>query len=64
VSREIFRTAEKNCEALTAGTNIHLEMTPEVADLAGIYFDALDIPEKASNDSLHRALAVPYHLHP
>jgi predicted nucleic acid-binding protein len=35
-----------------------LEMTPDVASLAAIYFDALDIPEKARNDSFHLALAV------
>jgi predicted nucleic acid-binding protein len=35
-----------------------LEMTPDVASLASIYFDALDIPEKARNDSFHLALAV------
>lgn len=37
-----------------------LEMTPEVAALAEIYFGALDIPDKARNDSYHLALAV-YH---
>ena len=37
-----------------------LEMTPEVAALADTYFAALDIPEKARNDSYHLALAV-YH---
>jgi len=37
-----------------------LEMTPDVAALANTYFDALDIPQKARNDSFHLALAV-YH---
>jgi len=37
-----------------------LEMTPDVASLANAYFGALDIPEKARNDSFHLALAV-YH---
>ena len=37
-----------------------LEMTADVASLANVYFDALDIPEKARNDSLHLALAT-YH---
>jgi predicted nucleic acid-binding protein len=37
-----------------------LEMTPDVASLAAAYFDALDIPRKARNDSFHLALAV-YH---
>jgi predicted nucleic acid-binding protein len=37
-----------------------LEMIPDAAALANTYFDALDIPEKARNDSLHLALAV-YH---
>jgi len=35
-----------------------LEMTPDVASLADAYFEALDIPEKARNDSFHLALAV------
>jgi predicted nucleic acid-binding protein len=35
-----------------------LEMTPHIASLADMYFDALDIPEKARNDSLHLAIAV------
>ena len=35
-----------------------LEMTPDVASLADEYFGALDIPEKARNDSFHLALAV------
>ncbi len=35
-----------------------LEVTPDVAMLANIYFEALDIPEKARNDSLHLALAA------
>ena len=37
-----------------------LEMTPDVASLAALYFDALDIPQKARNDSFHLAIAV-YH---
>jgi len=37
-----------------------LEMTPEVAALADVYFTALEIPDKARNDSYHLALAV-YH---
>jgi predicted nucleic acid-binding protein len=37
-----------------------LEMAPEVATLADVYFNALDIPEKARNDSFHLALAT-YH---
>jgi predicted nucleic acid-binding protein len=37
-----------------------LEMTADVASLASAYFDALDIPEKAQNDSFHLALAT-YH---
>jgi hypothetical protein len=37
-----------------------LEMTPDVASLANAYFGALDISEKARNDSFHLALAV-YH---
>ncbi len=35
-------------------------MTVDVASLADTYFGALDIPQKARNDSLHMALAV-YH---
>lgn len=35
-----------------------LEMTPHVVSLADMYFDALDIPDKARNDSYHLALAV------
>lgn len=35
-----------------------LEVTPEVAALANAYFDALDIPQKARNDSLHMGIAV------
>ena len=35
-----------------------LEMMPEVVSLAGIYYEALEIPEKARNDSFHLALAV------
>jgi predicted nucleic acid-binding protein len=37
-----------------------LEMTPDVASLAEVYFNALNIPDKARNDSYHLALAV-YH---
>ncbi len=37
-----------------------LEMTLEVAALADAYFTALEIPDKARNDSYHLALAV-YH---
>jgi predicted nucleic acid-binding protein len=37
-----------------------LEMTSDVASLANNYFEALDIPQKARNDSFHLALAV-YH---
>ncbi len=37
-----------------------LGMTPEIIPLANMYFGALDIPEKARNDSFHLALAV-YH---
>lgn len=37
-----------------------LEMIPEVAALADTYFAALEIPDKAKNDSYHLALAV-YH---
>lgn len=37
-----------------------LEMMPEVATLADTYFAALEIPDKARNDSYHLALAV-YH---
>jgi len=37
-----------------------LEMTPAVAALADAYFMALEIPDKARNDSYHLALAV-YH---
>lgn len=37
-----------------------LAMTPDVAALADAYFNALDIPSKARNDSYHLALAV-YH---
>ncbi len=35
-----------------------LELTPEASILAGMYFDALRIPEKSRNDSLHLALAT------
>src|SRR3989304_1854568 len=35
-----------------------LEMTPEVAVLADIYYRALEIPDKVRNDSFHLALAV------
>ena len=35
-----------------------LELTPDIVSLAGAYFEALDIPEKARNDSFHLALAV------
>jgi predicted nucleic acid-binding protein len=35
-----------------------LEMTPDIAALANMYFNALDIPKKARNDSFHLALAV------
>ena len=37
-----------------------LEMTADIASLGDAYFRALDIPEKARNDSFHLALAV-YH---
>ena len=37
-----------------------LEMMPEIATLADRYYRALEIPEKARNDSFHLALAV-YH---
>ncbi|MBN2129636.1 MAG: type II toxin-antitoxin system VapC family toxin [Sedimentisphaerales bacterium] len=37
-----------------------LEMTPQVAALADLYFNALAIPDKAKNDSYHLALAA-YH---
>lgn len=37
-----------------------LEMTPEAAVLADLYYRALEIPEKTRNDSFHLALAV-YH---
>jgi predicted nucleic acid-binding protein len=37
-----------------------LEMTQDVAALASLYYRALDIPEKAMNDTFHLALAV-YH---
>jgi len=35
-----------------------LEVTPEVAALANACFDALDVPHKARNDSLHMGIAV------
>jgi hypothetical protein len=35
-----------------------LEMTSEIASLANMYFNALNIPEKARSDSFHLALAV------
>ena len=37
-----------------------LEMMPEVVELADRYYRALEIPDKARNDSFHMALAV-YH---
>ncbi len=44
----------------TVGEFKVLEMTADVASLADMYFNALSIPQKARNDSLHMALAV-YH---
>lgn len=35
-----------------------LEMTADIASLANRYFNALNIPEKARNDSFHLALAA------
>lgn len=35
-----------------------LEVTVEISRLADAYFKALDIPEKARNDSLHLAIAT------
>ena len=35
-----------------------LEVVPEVLELAGAYFSAIDIPEKARADSFHLALAA------
>lgn len=35
-----------------------LEVVPEVLELAGVYFSAIDIPEKARADSFHLAFAA------
>ena len=56
VSRGDTAAAQRRTEAVD-GFSV-LAMTPDVAGLADIYFNALDIPEKARNDSFHLALAV------
>ncbi|MEN6424927.1 MAG: type II toxin-antitoxin system VapC family toxin [Phycisphaerales bacterium] len=56
ISRGDASAAQRRLAAV-AGFGV-LEVTPEVAVLANIYFEALDIPEKARNDSLHLAVSV------
>ena len=56
VSRGDASAAERRLTAI--GEFSVLEMTPDVASLASVYYDALDIPEKARNDSIHLSLAT------
>ena len=58
ISRGNLESAQKRLEAIQK-LNV-LEMTPDTAALANLYYRALNIPEKAINDTFHMALAV-YH---
>lgn len=58
VSRGDPKSAQKRLEAIQK-INV-LEITPDAAELAKLYYRALNIPEKAINDAFHLALAV-YH---
>ncbi len=58
VSRGDVEAAQRRLDAIQ-GFQV-LEMTPQIAILADLYFNALEIPDKARNDSYHLALAA-YH---